>query len=89
MGPVVEISGTLKEDRYHLSVRDNGIGFDMAYHDKILEIFRTLHAYNEYPGTGVGLALVKRAMERMDGKVWAEEHAGTGGDLRLGIPISG
>lgn len=84
--PVIEIGGRASEGRYLLWVRDNGIGFDMAYHDKIFEIFRRLHAYNEYEGSGIGLALVKRAVERMNGKVWAESEPGKGASFFLDLP---
>lgn len=76
--PRIEVGGERLESRFRLSVRDNGIGFDMVYHDKIFELFRRLHTYEEYAGSGVGLALVKRAMERMGGKVWAESQPGHG-----------
>jgi PAS domain S-box-containing protein len=59
-------------------VRDNGPGFDMRYHDRIFEIFQRLHRAEEYPGTGVGLAIVRKAVERMHGKVWAESAKGQG-----------
>jgi PAS domain S-box-containing protein len=81
--PIVEITGELRADRYHLRIRDNGIGFDMAYHDRIFEIFRRLHTYAEYPGNGVGLALVKKAIESMGGKVWAESTPGQGATFFL------
>jgi len=59
-------------------VRDNGPGFDMRYHDRIFEIFQRLHRAEDYPGTGVGLAIVRKAVERMHGQVWAESAKGDG-----------
>ncbi|HJW25398.1 MAG TPA: ATP-binding protein [Rhodocyclaceae bacterium] len=81
--PAIEIGGEASGGRFRLWVRDNGIGFDMDYHDKIFEIFRRLHTYTEYAGSGVGLALVKRAMERMGGAVWAESEPGRGATFYL------
>ena len=59
-------------------VRDNGLGFDMRYHERIFEIFQRLHRSEDYPGTGVGLAMVRKAVERMHGRVWAQSAPGEG-----------
>jgi light-regulated signal transduction histidine kinase (bacteriophytochrome) len=67
-------------------VRDNGPGFDMRYHDRIFEIFQRLHRAEEYPGTGVGLAIVRKAVERMHGKVWAESARGEGATFYIQLP---
>jgi signal transduction histidine kinase len=68
-----------------LWVRDNGPGFDMRFHDRIFEIFQRLHRTEDYPGTGVGLAIVKRGMERMGGRAWAESEPGKGATFYLAI----
>jgi len=81
--PVIQIGAWVEEGRCHLWVRDNGIGFDMAYRERIFEVFRRLHTYEEFPGSGIGLALVRKAMERMNGRVWAEGEPGKGATFHL------
>jgi PAS domain S-box-containing protein len=84
--PRLEIGGRETEKACMLWVRDNGIGFDMRYHDRIFEIFQRLHRTEDYLGTGIGLALVRKAMERMGGRVWAESAPGEGATFYLEIP---
>ena len=67
-------------------VHDNGPGFDMRYHDRIFEIFQRLHRAEDFPGTGVGLAIVRKAVERMHGKVWAESAKGDGATFYIQLP---
>lgn len=81
--PVVEIQLKNIEGKYILSVQDNGIGFDMKYHEKIFDIFQRLHLAEDYPGTGIGLALVRKAMQRLGGRVWAESEPGAGSTFYL------
>lgn len=81
--PVVEIGARREEDGVLLWVRDNGIGFDMKFHDGIFEIFQRLQRTEDYPGTGIGLALVRKAMGRMGGRVWAESAPGRGATFFL------
>lgn len=67
-------------------VRDNGLGFNMQYHDKIFQIFQRLHLPEEYEGTGIGLSIVKRIVERHHGKVWAESEPGRGATFFIDLP---
>jgi PAS domain S-box-containing protein len=84
--PHIEIRGTEAGDHCTLSIRDNGIGFDIKHHDRIFGIFQRLHRAEDYPGTGIGLAIVHKAMRRMNGHVWAESAAGQGACFHLEIP---
>jgi PAS domain S-box-containing protein len=84
--PAVEIGARVEGDKVLIWVRDNGIGFDMKFHDRIFEIFQRLQLAEDYPGTGVGLALVRRAAQRMGGRVWAESAAGRGACFYLELP---
>ncbi|MCQ8103056.1 PAS domain S-box protein [Methylomonas sp. SURF-2] len=84
--PRIEISLGRRGDHALVRIADNGIGFDMAYHERIFEIFQRLHRQEDYPGTGIGLALVKKAMQRMGGEVWAESAPGQGARFYLQLP---
>ena len=81
--PCIHIYSTQSEDRVRLHIRDNGLGIAPEYHPKIFNLFTRLHKTSEYSGTGIGLALVKKAMERMLGKVGLESTPGTGSSFWL------
>lgn len=84
--PHIEIGGEERQNSRILWVRDNGIGFDMQYHDRLFEIFQRLNHSEDYPGTGIGLVIVRKAMERIGGRVWAVSTPGKGATFFLEIP---
>ncbi len=75
---VIHISAKEKNGNWLFAVKDNGIGIDAAYKEKIFVIFQKLHGPNEYPGTGIGLAICKRIVNRHGGKLWFESEPGNG-----------
>jgi signal transduction histidine kinase len=84
--PRIEIGAKETAESCVLWVSDNGIGFDMQHHEQIFDIFQRLNTADEYPGTGIGLAIVRKAMERMGGRAWAESKTGAGATFYLEIP---
>jgi PAS domain S-box-containing protein len=84
--PLLRICGNPTDQSAILSIQDNGIGFDMRFHDRIFEIFQRLQRAEDYPGTGVGLAIVRKAARRMGGRVWAESAPGQGATFYLELP---
>lgn len=85
--PKIHISSETTKTSYIISIKDNGIGIELEYHKRIFQIFQRLHTLKEYPGTGIGLAICKKIIERHNGQIWVESEVNKGSTFFIELPI--
>jgi light-regulated signal transduction histidine kinase (bacteriophytochrome) len=84
--PRIHISAVQKNNEWLFSIQDNGIGMDVQFKDRIFVIFQRLHSKEEYPGTGIGLAICKKIVERNSGQIWVTSEQGKGSIFYFTLP---
>jgi light-regulated signal transduction histidine kinase (bacteriophytochrome) len=84
--PRIHVSAETRDHVWVFTVRDNGIGLDTQYADRIFMMFQRLHNKTEYPGTGIGLAICKKIVDRHGGRIWVESKPGQGCTFGFTLP---
>jgi light-regulated signal transduction histidine kinase (bacteriophytochrome) len=85
--PKIEIQGSVSEGNVVImTIKDNGVGFDMQHSTGLFQVFKRLHAESEFEGTGIGLATVQRILEKHGGKIWTKAILGEGAEFFFSIP---
>jgi len=84
--PLIHVAATRRPDDWMFSVADNGIGIAEQHQEQIFGIFKRLHSVSEYPGTGMGLAICQRIVERAGGRIWVESEEGRGSTFYFTVP---
>ena len=85
--PEIRVNAVREADGWHLTVQDNGIGFEPQYADRVFQMFQRLHPRDRFEGTGLGLAIVRKIAEHHGGRVWAESTPGEGSTLHVVLPV--